>query len=461
MKLRSSALPIPAEDPFRHDCLERKPIVESLTELVSNITPPLVLCIDSPWGTGKTTFLRLWEARVKANNIHAIYFNAWSSDFAADPLVPFVGEIAELVQLKIPNKASKHLDRAKRMASLIARRALPAAGKIATAGIFDFQEFTEEAMADLAEGAIKDLTDAYTAEKGLLAKFHDEITKLVAQLPAEGAPPRLLLLVDELDRCRPTYALALLERIKHLFDVDNIVFALALDKRQLRASVEAIYGLGIDSEDYLRRFIDLEYRLPEPKPEAYANYLSRKFEFGEWFKGRSHPEFQYDAKNLHETFCELVKLFGLSLRVQEQCFSRIKLAMLATPANYYFHPALMAALVVLRVVCPDGYRRFTSTEGTAADLLDAIRNRPGGPAFLAEHLGTVLECHLLCVDRGGDKSDPELEQLLKLAQDQASKDTRKARATKIAEIRQHMRANDRNPNLHYILSKIEIGFQLT
>jgi hypothetical protein len=278
---------------------------------------------------------------------------------------------------------------------------------------------------------------------------------------AEDEQPRLLLLVDELDRCRPTYALALLERIKHLFDVDNIVFALALDKRQLRASVEAIYGAGMDSEDYLRRFIDLEYRLPEPKPDAYVNYLSRRFEFDEWFKGRSHHDFQYDARNLHETFCALVKLFGLSLRVQEQCFSRIKLAMLATPANYYFFPALIAALVVLRVVCPDGYRRYSGSDGTAADLLDPIRSRQGGPAFLAEHVGTVIECYLLSVDRGDRRQAPELEGLLKLAADQTSKDPRRERAMKIAEIRQYMRAHDGNPSLQYVLSKIEIGFQLT
>lgn len=461
MRLRSTALPISAEDPFRHDCLERRPIVESLTSLVSNITPPLVLCIDSPWGTGKTTFLRLWEAHVRTKNIHAIYFNAWASDFAADPLVPFVGEIAELVKSKLPDKVPMHLDRAKRIASAIARRALPAAGKIATAGILDFEEFTEEVIADVAEGSIKDLTDAYSAEKSLIAKFHDAISKLIAQLPAQGEPSRLLVLVDELDRCRPTYALALLERIKHLFDVDNVVFALALDKRQLRASVEGIYGPGMDSEDYLRRFLDLEYRLPEAKPDAYANYLSRKLEFGEWFKGRNHHEFQYDERNLHTTFCELVRLFGLSLRVQEQCFSRIKLAMLATPSNYYFYPNLMAALVVLRVVCPEGYRRFSSENGTAADLLEAIRSRPGGSAFLADHVGTVLECYLLSVERGGRKSDPELEQLLRLAEDQTSKDPRRERAMKIAEIRQHLRAYDRNPSLQYILSKIEIGFQLT
>src|SRR5262245_50829831 len=112
MRLRSTGLQIPAEDPFRYDCLERKLVIESLTALVQNVTPPLVLCVDSPWGTGKTTFLKLWEAHAQPKGVHVIYFNAWTTDFAADPLVPFVSEIAELAKARLPNKSSVHLERA-------------------------------------------------------------------------------------------------------------------------------------------------------------------------------------------------------------------------------------------------------------------------------------------------------------------------------------------------------------
>jgi hypothetical protein len=460
MKLRSTPLPISAEDPFRLDCLERRPIVESLTALVSNVTPPLVLCIDSPWGTGKTTFLRLWEAHLKTKRIHAIYFNAWTTDFASDPLVPFVSEIVEFAKAKLPDKKSRHVDRAKRIASLLAKRALPAAGKLATAGLLDLEEFNEEVLAELASESIKDLTDAYVAEKGLIARFHEEIGKLVSLLPAESGSPRLLLLVDELDRCRPNYALALLERIKHLFDVDNIVFALALDKRQLRSSVESIYGATIDSEDYLRRFLDLEYRLPDVKPDPFAMQLYRQFEIEGWFKARKSREFQYDAQNFHSIFCGLVKVFGLTLRVQEQCIARIKLAMLATPADHYFYPILIASLVVLRVVRPEAYKRFIGPGGSAAEILKEIRDAQDGPAFLDQHIGTVLECYLLSVSRGG-MLDPAYEELEKIVKDSSAGGVERARAEKITEIRRYMQSHDRNPDLKYVLSKIELGFQMT
>lgn len=67
-----------------------------------------------------------------------------------------------------------------------------------------------------------------------------------------------MFFIDELDRCRPTFAIELLERIKHLFDIQNIVFVLSIDKEQLEASTAAAYGSAINAPEYLRRFIDLE-----------------------------------------------------------------------------------------------------------------------------------------------------------------------------------------------------------
>jgi hypothetical protein len=458
VRLRTTAIHIDHADPFREDCLDRKIVVESLMAIVKRVTPPLVLCIDSPWGTGKTTFLKLWEAQSKLEAVEALYFNAWSTDFATDPLIPFVAEIAELVSAKAPNKATKYVSRTKLMASALARRALPAAGKLLTAGLLDLEQVSEEVLAELAEDSIADVIDSYTTEKSLIAKFQEQIAKLVAQLPPSEAGARLLLLVDELDRCRPDYALALLERIKHLFNVDNIIFVLALDKRQLKSSIEAIYGSSIDSEDYLRRFIDLEYRLPDPKPDAYAKYLYRKFEFDGWFKARTQGVFRYDAENLVRTFCDLSRVFDLSLRVQEQCFSRIRLAMLATKENFYFFPNLIAALVILRTVCPSAYRAFSLPRGSAAELLDAIRSLPSGQEYLSEHSGTVLEYFLLSVVRGRE-TDPAMDEIQRLADDVSAEGPAKQRASKIVEIRRNMQMHDRNPSLDYLLSKIEIGFQ--
>ena len=75
----------------------------------------------------------------------------------------------------------------------------------------------------------------------------------------------LVVMIDELDRCRPSYAVELLETAKHLFDVDRIVFVLAVNREQLAHAVCALYGADFNAEGYLRRFFDEDFRLPSAK----------------------------------------------------------------------------------------------------------------------------------------------------------------------------------------------------
>ena len=83
----------------------------------------------------------------------------------------------------------------------------------------------------------------------------------------------LVIMIDELDRCRPSYAIELLEVAKHLFAVDNVVFVLAVNRAELVHSVKALYGSGFDAEGYLRRFFDLDFQLPEPDRKRFVSDL--------------------------------------------------------------------------------------------------------------------------------------------------------------------------------------------
>ena len=89
--------------------------------------------------------------------------------------------------------------------------------------------------------------------------FSSLLEKAVGAIQPEDSSKPLLFFIDELDRCRPTFAIEMLERIKHLFDVKNMVFVLSIDKKQLEAITAAVYGERIDASEYLRRFIDLVF----------------------------------------------------------------------------------------------------------------------------------------------------------------------------------------------------------
>ena len=123
-----------------------------------------------------------------------------------------------------------------------------------------------------------------------------------------------------MDRCRPTFAIEMLERIKHLFDVANIVFVLSVDKKQLEASTAAVYGERINAAEYLRRFIDLEYGIPLVQTKQFTKKLLTRFELDPAFSQRTGHSVQYDHQNFVDVFTELADVFDLSLRARERCF---------------------------------------------------------------------------------------------------------------------------------------------
>lgn len=116
---------------------------------------------------------------------------------------------------------------------------------------------------------------------------------------------KLVVIIDELDRCKPTFAIQTLEIVKHIFDVDNIVFLFAVDIEQLSHSVSTVYGQEFDSVGYLCRFFDYISKLPNPKIEKFISHKLEEVGFD-----RQNPE----IIEIHKYICELVSCFNLSLR---------------------------------------------------------------------------------------------------------------------------------------------------
>jgi KAP-like P-loop domain-containing protein len=122
-----------------------------------------------------------------------------------------------------------------------------------------------------AEG--KALLEKFNRGKKSIAEFKAQLSKVLKSFTSKHRMP-LFVLVDELDRCRPTYAVTLLERVKHLFDVDDVVFVLATDTSQLRHSIKAIYGSDFDAGRYLHRFFDQTYRFQAP---SVRDFVAKQF----------------------------------------------------------------------------------------------------------------------------------------------------------------------------------------
>jgi hypothetical protein len=457
MQFKLPPLEVPSEDPFRFDGLQRLASVEAVALLLDNLSGPFVLAIDSPWGTGKTTFIRMLKGYLELRGTACLYFNAWETDFTTDPLIAFLGEMDDL--LKAHKQKPELLDKTKKIATLIAKRVLPVAGKIATGGLLDLDSFTEKAIAELVSDSVHDAVDVYLTEKKLIEVFHKSLSETIEKLKTGEEKANLVVFVDEVDRCRPTFAVELLERIKHLFNIPNIIFIVSLDKVQLAVSLAAVYGVGINSNEYLRRFIDIEYMLPKANHKAFTNHLFNRFGFKEYFAERTDTEFRNDRDHLEQTFSSLSDLFDLSLRAREQCFTMLRVAILTTPKDYYLYPFLLATLIVLKAATPFIYRRYAFEGGSASEVVKSLRTINDGEAFLKSRIGAVVEAYLIGAKCQRHEKSSEIESYEKLSTDMSVSQDDRERANHIVKFVSESSFRNRMPPLEYVVNKIELAAQ--
>lgn len=269
-----------------------------------------VLNVDAEWGHGKTFFMNgLFEDILKAGH-PAVFIDAWKNDFGDDPYTQVISEIEayfkqfvvdnpkpgsetrfKKVYKAVKSNAGKILWTALKGGTKRASRYLIAEG--ADEIIEVVQTYTPEHTRDAAAGSVEEIEksvalvndniiDAFADKKmrefeeakQSLTNFKASLSDLLRVFEAHtGMHLPFFILIDELDRCRPTYAITMLERIKHLFDVDDVVFVLSTDTEQISQAIRAIYGAGFESKRYIQRFFSRTYQLPKPSVDELVEAL--------------------------------------------------------------------------------------------------------------------------------------------------------------------------------------------
>lgn len=439
MILKNKEIQVIAEDPFREDALDRKDSADILTQFVRSCTESVVLCIDGAWGQGKTTFFRMWRQQLTNEGLATLYFNAWENDFSDDALICLIGEIGsaidEISARGDKAKVKKYLQKAKKLGVGLVKRTIPVAAKIATAGALDLDKVTEQALASFAETLAKEQLENYEKSKKTLAAFKvalEELATSAYENSEENMP--LVFIIDELDRCRPNFAIEVLEKAKHFFNVRNIVFVIGADKMQLSHSIRSLYGQDLNVNGYLRRFIDFDYILPPPKKGKYFKALFNRFGFESYFSAKTGNYSRYEGNQTITTFSELFNIFNLSLREQEHCCSLLSLAIKTTPTDHRLYPIFLSYLIVLKVKEPSTYKSFIASELTEDDLLQQLANKPGGDEFLSTNYGPVLEAHIASC-RSHRRHHPEADaKYAAIANDEKQDPLLRERADRILKI---------------------------
>jgi hypothetical protein len=462
MYIKKAELKIDSVDPFSSDKLKRRESAEILTQLLSFIEEPFVLSINSPWGTGKTTFVKMWEQHLKSQGFECLYFNAWESDFHTDPLIPLIGEIqAEIIsQLdEGKSKAKEYFDKARRIGGTLARRAVPAAAKIATAGVLDLNDFTEAAISDLIAQEAKRKIDSYETTKQTIREFKRNLEGFAKELKKFTGKP-VVFFIDELDRCRPPYAIELLERAKHLFSVPGIIFVLVIDKDQICNSIKAQYSPDMSVDGYLRRFIDLEYQMPQASIKDFCDYVFEQTRLKEFLRQRNDHH-QEETVELLGALQSLSETFNLSLRVIEQCFTQLNLALLTTPNDSIIFPSFLAFLIVLKAANRKLYNQFIKGETSPQQVLDFITEQPKGSDFLNDDYGLRLEAYIVSAHCAFDDYARLIADYTAKAKDEKLSSELQVRFDFLARTLENFRVKRYTKPVNYLAKKIEISERFT
>ncbi len=466
MRFKAPTFEIPADDPFKFDVLSRKESADIPTEFVDSLTESFVLAIDSPWGTGKTVFLKMWIQTLRNQGRYCLYFNAWENDFSDSPLVSLIGEIGDSIEnLDIPGKkkdfANKAFEKTKKLGATLVKAALPAAVKMATAGMLDLNEALETTIADLAEKLAQEEIEKYQADKNTIQHFRSSLSNLVAALrkiDAKAAQKPIVFVIDELDRCRPDYAVQLLEKVKHLFSVEGLVFVLSIDRNQLGECVKSLYGAGMNADGYLRRFIDLEYRLPAPEKGKFTKALFEKYGLNQAFDSKPF-QLHGEGEALLNALTDLFEIFDFGLRIQEQCFTQISVVMRMTPLDGYLYSHMLALLICLRVANRQLY--FTLVDGLAShdEVLNYLRSLPGGTELVDSRLGAILEADLVINIRDWHVREEILKKYEALSKPDNQDEKSRTRAQSVRMYISHLSPGglDNARTIDFISRKIEVA----
>lgn len=352
------------EDIWAGDCAGREETARKLCSLIAGQERPLTICLNGAWGTGKTYFLTRFNSLYNSREHvgRSVYFNAWEDDFLDDPLIAIISRLRVIA----PDKASVSLFESIKSAAV---PCLMKSGLAVSKAILKNLGIDVDAIdADDLKSATELAFDQYEEMSLSRNVLRTKLSEFAEHVWKQTNKP-LLFIIDELDRCRPTFAIELLERIKHLFSVPHLVFVIGADVSQLQKSIKVVYG-DIDVNDYLHRFFDLEVMLPPVE--------MRSFVFGLWEElglenyGKSHGiGLDYQSTTIDE-FMNLIKYRNLTLRQIEKIVRNYALLMSSSHTGYCEFSQLAAIAVVLSVIDRDLFERFINFRCNLGELLNSL-----------------------------------------------------------------------------------------
>lgn len=365
-----------AEDGFdnENDPFQRRDFAERLTNLVKEAKGPLVAVLDAPWGAGKTVFAKQWAAMLRHRGARVVYFDAFEGDHHEDAFIPLAAEI-EHALAEGHTAAVAFRKTAARAFRVIAPKAADVTLKFLMRGALDLadvqgitraiSEDAGEAAGGLAAEYFEQRLASAADEKAAIENFRAGLAKLAGR-GGDGASFPLVVMIDELDRCRPDFAIRVLERVKHFFSVENVVFILIVNLDQLEQAVKGVYGSSIAARTYIEKFYHLRLRLPKPPPPSQRTHPLQDHVVRLWeqfdIPNRAH-------RNQHiDMLVNMAPQLGLELRTIERILVNYGLYMITADDRHIQEPSIIFGICTMRHLDPPLYERAASGRITLAEV---------------------------------------------------------------------------------------------
>lgn len=358
------------------DPIDRSQVGKQLSDLLEKTDDPTVITVDGSWGCGKSHFLKRWVGAHKNQNggtAITVYFDAFANDYSDEPLIGLTGAISDRVSGASASSNTASLKSIKSAVLKIAKPFLRIGLATATAGATEGAGVVLDAAVDSTSNQLeKSIDDYWKREEGKQAaiqQFKSALTDMTNPNENNDSYQKLIIVVDELDRCRPDYALSLLEIIKHFFAVSNVHFVLGANLKELENSVKARYGQSVNSKLYLQKFITASINLPNKTDNHHSNLVEVVY-------------FNIAAKemDINSHLVRVIEIYlerilpneMLTLRGIQKLLTQMALIP-QVPKSFDNHTYgiqhFIAGLIILKVAFPDIYKKAASMELTMSDIV--------------------------------------------------------------------------------------------
>lgn len=352
------------------DIFQRKSFAEELSNLLENVDDELVVALDAPWGEGKTTFVKMWQGMLseeRGNKV--VYFDAFKNDYLEDPFLALVGEVYKLLNDDEGNTKSEFKTKAVSAIKTIGKASIGIGLRALTAGVVDETVLegagAGEKVSELSENYIASRLDSLEEDKASIESFKNELISVAAKV-SNGK--KIVFIIDELDRCNPSFALDLLEKIKHIFSIPGIAFVLVMNREQMGGIISSRYGARINSAKYLQKFIHIWTGLPKSADEYRSTgktYLSNCL---------SRMEFELKSDNQKQAidlYGQLIDYYQMSLRDIERSLTNFSIIINLNDNLNIDYLELSVYISIIKVLYPTTYKKLVLSSISYSEVIEA------------------------------------------------------------------------------------------